>query len=300
MQHTGYMQQQMVPDMKPNIMVAQNMMGGMGQPSMMGNGIGGGGAPMLNDVGSPAKKRRAGGKRGAYKKHDRTHWEETFLQVDEGKMTRKEAAEALGMNRKTFHYNIQKYLREWKGQGGVPPVRQKKSAKDPTAPKKPLSAYLLFTQDYREEVRKTRPEMTFQDVTKELGDKWNELSPEAKHEYDVKAEVEQERYLKESSSYVPGDGFKAGKRRLLSEYVGAELVGQEVAKEVNGQELKGDVRHYFEAQVGDSTSLDTYQIVYQDGSEESVHLKELKQILPRRSVVQNRLRVGMGGGGGGH
>jgi hypothetical protein len=33
----------------------QHIMGGMGQPSMMGYGIGGGGAPMSNDVGPPKK-----------------------------------------------------------------------------------------------------------------------------------------------------------------------------------------------------------------------------------------------------
>jgi hypothetical protein len=40
--------------------------------------------------------------------------------VDEKKMSRKEAAEQLDMNRKTFHWNNHKYLSEWKGKGGPP------------------------------------------------------------------------------------------------------------------------------------------------------------------------------------
>ncbi|CAE8624248.1 unnamed protein product, partial [Polarella glacialis] len=79
---------------------------------------------------------------------------------------------------------------------GDRPVRQKKAAKDPEAPKKPVGgAYGIFLADNREAIKKSLPaEAKITDVAKEAGKQWKELSEEAKKPF-------QDRYLEKSEVY---------------------------------------------------------------------------------------------------
>ena len=51
------------------------------------------------------------------------------------------------------------------GKGGKP-------MKDPNAPKKPLSAYFLFSQEERLKVTAQYPDYTIIEISKELGRRW--------------------------------------------------------------------------------------------------------------------------------
>ncbi len=51
------------------------------------------------------------------------------------------------------------------GKGGKP-------IKDPNAPKKPLSAYFLFSQEERLKVKAEYPDYSITEVAKELGRRW--------------------------------------------------------------------------------------------------------------------------------
>merc|ERR1712012_1406556 len=53
----------------------------------------------------------------------------------------------------------------------------KKPIKDPNAPKKPLSAYFLFSQDERLKVKAEFPDYSITEVAKELGRRWLRLIP---------------------------------------------------------------------------------------------------------------------------
>lgn len=55
------------------------------------------------------------------------------------------------------------------------PSRPQKK-KDPNAPKRGLSAYMFFCQDMRETIKTENPDMSFTDLTKELGRQWKELT----------------------------------------------------------------------------------------------------------------------------
>ena len=49
--------------------------------------------------------------------------------------------------------------------------------KDPNAPKRGLSAYMFFCQDMRDTIKSEGgPNISFTDITKELGKQWKELS----------------------------------------------------------------------------------------------------------------------------
>lgn len=61
--------------------------------------------------------------------------------------------------------------------------KRKKHKKDPTAPKRAKTGYMLFTDENRDRVRselKTRPNFKNQDVLTELGRLWKALSEEEK------------------------------------------------------------------------------------------------------------------------
>lgn len=61
------------------------------------------------------------------------------------------------------------------------PAKKEKKVKDPNAPKKPLSSYMLFC----DRTRKASPGMTY--TATQLGDLWKALSDAQKAEYKVTA-----------------------------------------------------------------------------------------------------------------
>lgn len=55
---------------------------------------------------------------------------------------------------------------------------RKKRTRDPDAPKQPLSAYILFAQKTRADVKQSNPEMQPKDMMVELGRLWREETSE--------------------------------------------------------------------------------------------------------------------------
>lgn len=80
-------------------------------------------------------------------------------------------------------------------------VTKTKKAKDPDAPKRPLSAYMFFSQDQRATVKEDNPDATFGDLGKLLGAKWKEMSDSEKKPYTAKAEADKVRYESAKAGY---------------------------------------------------------------------------------------------------
>lgn len=62
----------------------------------------------------------------------------------------------------------------------VPPPgegKQRKQKKDPNAPKRALSAFFFFCGEHRAEVKSKNPDYSVGDVAKELGKRWEKVSP---------------------------------------------------------------------------------------------------------------------------
>ena len=78
---------------------------------------------------------------------------------------------------------------------------RKRKKKDPNAPKRPLSAFFLFCADERPSVKALYPNYSVGEAAKELGERWNKVSPEVKAKYEAKAATEKSRYDRESASY---------------------------------------------------------------------------------------------------
>lgn len=58
--------------------------------------------------------------------------------------------------------------------------RATKAKKDKNAPKRALSAYMFFSQDWRERIKTENPDAGFGEVGKLLGAKWKELDDDEK------------------------------------------------------------------------------------------------------------------------
>ncbi|KAK4048425.1 Non-histone chromosomal protein 6 [Microbotryomycetes sp. JL201] len=79
-----------------------------------------------------------------------------------------------------------------------------RTKKDPNAPKRPLSAYMHFSQQNREQVKSDNPEASFGELGKLLGGKWKEMSDSEKKPYVDMAEKDKARYEKEKAAHDSG------------------------------------------------------------------------------------------------
>jgi len=93
-----------------------------------------------------------------------------------------------------------RYEREMKNY--IPPKGEKKKRfKDPNAPKRPPSAFFVFSADFRPKVKGETPGLSIGDVAKRLGEMWNNLSSEDKQPYEKKAAKLKEKYEKDIAAY---------------------------------------------------------------------------------------------------
>merc|ERR1712077_174373 len=78
-----------------------------------------------------------------------------------------------------------------------------KPMKDPNAPKKPLSAYFLFSQDERLKVKAEYPDYSITEVAKELGRRWASIDPAVKSQYEERYQGSRKQYEQAMTAYKP-------------------------------------------------------------------------------------------------
>ena len=88
----------------------------------------------------------------------------------------------------------------------MPRGGSKKAGKDPNAPKRPLSAFFLFSQDERPEIKKKNPSLSVGDISKEIGLRWKKTSDDVKKRYEQKAAVEKQKYEARLAEYKKSGG----------------------------------------------------------------------------------------------
>ncbi|KAK9498288.1 hypothetical protein O3M35_002957 [Rhynocoris fuscipes] len=86
--------------------------------------------------------------------------------------------------------------------------KRKKPLKDNTAPRQPLTGYVRFLNDRREQFRAENPNMPFAEITKVLAAEWSALPPEQKQQYLTAAEQDRERYLQELAAYKQTEAYR--------------------------------------------------------------------------------------------
>ena len=68
-------------------------------------------------------------------------------------------------------------------------------------PKRPLSAYLTFSNVVREEIKEKNPKMSFSNVNKTLGKLWSELNDTDRKIYQDIAIIAKEKYKDDMEDY---------------------------------------------------------------------------------------------------
>lgn len=79
--------------------------------------------------------------------------------------------------------------------------------RDPGAPKRNMSTYLLYQNAMREQFKAINPGMTFGQLAKYTSAMYSELSPFEKKAWSDRAEADKARYLHELASYIPPPGY---------------------------------------------------------------------------------------------
>ncbi|CAH2007234.1 unnamed protein product [Acanthoscelides obtectus] len=71
----------------------------------------------------------------------------------------------------------------------------------PDKPKRPLSPYLRFVENYKHSVLKENPDIKITEVVKKCAEKWNSMSEEEKQKYKENYKIESEKYSQTISDY---------------------------------------------------------------------------------------------------
>ncbi|KAI9797014.1 MAG: hypothetical protein M1833_005847 [Piccolia ochrophora] len=99
------------------------------------------------------------------------------------------------------------------GESARPPVGSSGKRKyrrhpkrDDNAPERPPSAYVIFSNKIRESLKGQN--LSFTDIAKLVGEKWQDLSPEEKGPYESQAASAKEKYKLEMTEYKKTDSYK--------------------------------------------------------------------------------------------
>lgn len=95
----------------------------------------------------------------------------------------------------------------------VPKRRKQKKWKDPSKPKRAMSAFFCYSQAERPNVKINHPEASFGDVARLLSAQYKALTEKEMKKYVKKAEQDKVRYQEEMKHYVPMDDPTGGKRK---------------------------------------------------------------------------------------
>jgi structure-specific recognition protein 1 len=85
-----------------------------------------------------------------------------------------------------------------------------KPKKDKSGPKHPKSAYIYFSMEKGEAMRKENPTLKMTDTSKVVSEMWKALSAEAKKPFEDKAAADKARYTREKGGAAPAGGAAGG------------------------------------------------------------------------------------------
>lgn len=89
------------------------------------------------------------------------------------------------------------------------PASKGKKQKDPNAPKKGMSAFMIFSQENRSKIKESNPEATFADIGKMVGESWRGLTEKQKLSYTNKSEADKVRYQNAFVKYNEATGVES-------------------------------------------------------------------------------------------
>ena len=79
--------------------------------------------------------------------------------------------------------------------------KKNKKMKDPNAPKRALSAWIIYTNEQRPKFKANNPEKSTTELTTLMSQEWRNMTDSDKKKYEDLAVVDKERYMKEKEEF---------------------------------------------------------------------------------------------------
>ncbi|CAH0585648.1 unnamed protein product [Chrysodeixis includens] len=98
-----------------------------------------------------------------------------------------------------------------------PKKRKPKVPRDETAPRQPLTGYVRYLNERRDQLRAEQPDLGFAELTRQLASEWSKLPAEEKRQYLNAADQDKERYIKEWAEYKKTDAYKEFRRQQMEQ-----------------------------------------------------------------------------------
>ncbi|XP_062868936.1 SWI/SNF-related matrix-associated actin-dependent regulator of chromatin subfamily E member 1-related [Trichomycterus rosablanca] len=125
------------------------------------------------------------------------------------------------------------------------PKGKKRKKVLPNGPKAPVTGYVRFLNERREQIRALHPDLPFPEITKRLGAEWSRLAAHDKQRYLDEAEREKMQYARELKEYQKSEAFlitnakiqdkKIKKEELTSVIINANSSGSSHFKEFSSR-----------------------------------------------------------------
>ncbi|XP_042334131.1 SWI/SNF-related matrix-associated actin-dependent regulator of chromatin subfamily E member 1-related [Sceloporus undulatus] len=95
----------------------------------------------------------------------------------------------------------------------------------PNGPKAPVTGYVRFLNERREQIRMLHPDLPFPEITKMLGAEWSKLQPTDKQRYLDEAEREKQQYMRELREYQQSEAYKMCAEKMQEKKIKKEDAG---------------------------------------------------------------------------
>ncbi|XP_041369378.1 uncharacterized protein LOC121383426 [Gigantopelta aegis] len=120
----------------------------------------------------------------------------------------------------------QQILETKKRKGGWPKGKKRKSSPEVHTPRAPMTGYVLYAIDRRQEIKESNPEMLFSDVTKILGQEWSTMPPDKKQKYLNEADADKRRYIAELKTFHQSEAYhNYVRKKKMKNYCGDGTTG---------------------------------------------------------------------------
>uniref|UniRef100_A0A8B9JYF6 FACT complex subunit SSRP1 n=1 Tax=Astyanax mexicanus TaxID=7994 RepID=A0A8B9JYF6_ASTMX len=116
--------------------------------------------------------------------------------------------------------------------------RREKKVKDAGAPKRPMSAYMLWLNASRERIRSENPGISITEISKKAGEMWKQIDKSSKEEWDKKAEEAKRQYEKAMKEYKESGGGGASSSAVKEKK--KKVVKADTKKRKSGGESERD------------------------------------------------------------
>ncbi|XP_010869953.1 SWI/SNF-related matrix-associated actin-dependent regulator of chromatin subfamily E member 1-related isoform X1 [Esox lucius] len=102
------------------------------------------------------------------------------------------------------------------------PKGKKRKKVLPNGPKAPVTGYVRFLNERREQIRAKHPDLPFPEITKRLGAEWSRLAPHDKQRFLDEAEREKLQYARELKEYQQSEAYQITSAKIQDKKVKRE------------------------------------------------------------------------------